>query len=490
MGQPLELALRVAILGVELGRRLGLPEIDLSDIYYLALVRHVGCTSDSLEFAAYNGGDDVGLRRHAIVWPSASPPEVQREIELHVGEGRPAEERSRLVAEMLAAGRQRPLQVAVAHCEAGGRLAARLGLPAGVRSGLLQEQERWDGHGLPEGLAGEALSIAQRVVSVAHDALVLNAAGGSGLGVIRRRSGTAYDPDVVQGLLDLGRLEALEAGVDSWTAALAAEPEPWRRIASDDVERVALACADFVDLKSPWLLGHSVRVAELASAAAAQLDASPEEVETTRCAGLLHDLGRVSVPNGIWDKRGPLSAAERERVRLHAYYTERILARSSILAPVAVIAGGHHENLDGSGYHRGAGAGQLPRAARVLRAADAFEAMGADRPHRPALTDTERVSQLRMEVETGRLDAAAVAAVIEAGGGERIRLRAPRPAGLSEREAEVLRMLVHGHTNAEIGAALHLSPKTVGHHVQHIYDKTGVSSRAAVALFAMEAGLV
>ncbi len=490
MGQPLELALRVALLAVELARQLGLPASDQSDVYYLALVRHIGCTSDSLEFAAFTGGDDIALRRHALVWPSADPPEVMQEIAAHVGEGRPAAERDRLVAQMLAAGRERPRQVVAAHCEAGGRLAERLGLGQGVRAGLQQEQERWDGHGLPLGLAGEALSQAHRVVQVAHDAVVFASRGDDPLAIAKRRRGVAYDPRVADLLIELGRVGLLDRGDDAWTAVLDAGPEPQLTIAAEAVDRFALACADFVDLKSPWLLGHSTRVAALAEGAAGLAGASADEVATVRRAALLHDLGRVGVASGIWDKRGPLSAGELERVRLHPYFTERVLARSRLLAPIAITAAAHHENLDGSGYHRGAAARQLPRAARILRAADAFEAMGSDRPHRPALSADERARELRADVEAGRLDPSAVAAVVEASGGARIRLRPPRPAGLSEREVEVLRVLVHGHTNAEIAAMLHLSPKTVGHHVQHIYDKAGVTSRAAAALFAMEAGLV
>lgn len=490
MGQPMDLALKVAILGVELGRRLGLHPGDLSDIYYLALVRHIGCTSDSVEFAGFSGGDDIAIRRRALVWPSADPPELLREILLHVGEGRPSWERAALVAAMLAGGRQRPLQVVAAHCEAGGRLAERLSLSEGVRAGLVQEQERWDGKGLPAGLAGPALTIANRVVRVAHDALVLSATGGNALEIVRRRSATAYDPDVAATLLELGRLDLGEESGDAWAAALAVEPEPQLTIAAADIDGIALACGDFVDLKSPWFLGHSARVAALAVAAAEALGAEAEETADLRRAALLHDLGRVGVPNGIWDKPGPLAASEMERVRLHPYFTERILARSPLLAPIAVIAGAHHENLDGSGYHRGIGAAQLPRAARLLRAADAFEAMSAGRPHRPALSAADRLRQLREEVAGGRLDAEMVSAVVEASGGGRLKVRPVRPAGLSEREVEVLRLLVHGRTNAQIAAGLHLSPKTVGHHVQHIYDKAGVTSRAAAALFAMENGLV
>ena len=489
MGQPMELGLRIAALGVDVGRRLGLGPEDLSDIYYLALIKHIGCTSDALEFATFSGGDDNAFRRHAMAFPAMDRGQIARAIVRHIGEGRPALERARLVAEMFLQGQRRPRQVAAAHCEAGGRLATRLGMSDGVCAGLLQEQERWDGQGLPAGLAGDQLCVAHRVVLVAHDALLIQEAGGPVVDILRARRGHAHDPAVVDALTQDSELTRADQGTDSWAKVLAAEPEPHATVNHSALDRIAQACADFTDLKSPYLLGHSTRVAELAVGGAEVMGSSQDETDELRRAALLHDLGRVAVPNGIWDKPGSLAATEVERVRLHPYYTERILARAKVFAPMAVVAGSHHENLDATGYHRGVGATQLARPARLLRAADCLEAMSHDRPHRPALPAAEQIRQLSAEVDAGRLDADAVTAVVEASGGARIRLRPPRPAGLSEREIEVLRLLVHGLSNPEIGRRLHLSPKTVGHHVEHIYNKAAVTSRAAAALFAMESDL-
>jgi HD-GYP domain-containing protein (c-di-GMP phosphodiesterase class II) len=490
MGQPMEFALRVTTLAVDMGRQIGLGREDLADVYYLALVKHIGCTSDSLEFSGFTGGDDIGFRHRAMLWPASSKSQVIGQIVRHTGEGRPPLERVRLVAGMVAGGEKRPREVSAAHCEAGGRLAERLGLSEGVRRGLMQEQERWDSKGLPDRLSGEALSISHRVVMVAHDALGIGEAGGDVIRTVSARSGRAYDPRVVAAFKEAwGTFVAAETS-DAWARAMAAEPGRPVTVADADIDHVALAIADFTDLKSPYLLGHSTRVAELADGAARAIGMSETERVTVRRAALLHDVGRIGVPNGIWDKRGPLSASEMERVRLHAYYTERVLARSPGLAGLAVAAGSHHENLDATGYHRGIGAAQLDRASRLIRAADCLDAMLSDRPHRPALQPDQATNELKAEVDAGRLDPEAVAAVIEASGGERVRLRPSRPGSLSEREIEVLRLMVHGLTNKQIAARLYLSPKTVGHHVEHIYNKIGVTSRAAAALFAMETGLV
>jgi HD-GYP domain-containing protein (c-di-GMP phosphodiesterase class II) len=207
---------------------------------------------------------------------------------------------------------------------------------------------------------------------------------------------------------------------------------------------------------------------------------------TLRHAGLVHDLGRVGVENGIWDKPGPLTAEEWERVRLHPYYTHRILSRCSALNPISELASSHHERLDGSGYHRGHHADQLSTSSRILAAADVFAAACAVRPHRPAMTHGAAADLLSDDARAGRLDTEAVSAVLSAAGVKATESRRQWPAGLTDREVEVLRLIARGTTNRQVADKLYISPKTVGRHVEHIYAKLDVSSRAAAAVFAME----
>jgi HD-GYP domain-containing protein (c-di-GMP phosphodiesterase class II) len=202
-----------------------------------------------------------------------------------------------------------------------------------------------------------------------------------------------------------------------------------------------------------------------------------------RRAGLVHDLGRVAVENAIWDKPGPLTTSEWERVRLHPYHTARILDRCSALASLVEPTASHHERVDGSGYHRSLSGEALSPGARLLAAADVFAALTAERPHRPASGEEEAARAL--EAEAG-LDGDAVACVLAAAG----RGPAPSPAGgpteLTDREVEVLRLIARGRTNREVAERLVISPRTVGRHVENLYRKIGVSSRAAAAVFAME----
>jgi HD-GYP domain-containing protein (c-di-GMP phosphodiesterase class II)/DNA-binding CsgD family transcriptional regulator len=309
---------------------------------------------------------------------------------------------------------------------------------------------------------------------------------------VRRAAGGELDPSIVATFAEHATeiLGGLDRG-DPREDLLAAEPAPIRVVPETHLPDLAAAMADVADLKSTFTLGHSSGVAILAAGAAAGLGLDTAASSRVRLAAFLHDLGRVGVSDSIWERRGPLTAAEWEQVRLHAYHSERILARSQALRPIATISGMHHERLDGSGYHRGSRDREIPPEARILAAADAFQAMTQERPHRPAVWPEQAAESLSEAARAGRLDDGAVHAVIAAAGlGAGERRRASRPAGLSDREVEVLRLVARGMTNREIAASLVVSPRTAEHHVQHIYTKIGVSSRAAAALFGMEHGLL
>jgi HD-GYP domain-containing protein (c-di-GMP phosphodiesterase class II) len=197
----------------------------------------------------------------------------------------------------------------------------------------------------------------------------------------------------------------------------------------------------------------------------------------------------MGVSNAIWDKKGPLGVGEQERIRLYPYLTERILSQSAALAPLAAVAVQHRERLDGSGYPRGLSAGALSLPARTLAAADAYQTWREPRPHRPELSAAGAAARMRAEARAGRLDADAVEAVLAAAG-HRTGRRRSRPAGLSPREIEILRLIARGMSSREIAGRLTLSPKTVRNHTEHIYAKTGTGNRVAASLFAVEHGLL
>ncbi len=213
------------------------------------------------------------------------------------------------------------------------------------------------------------------------------------------------------------------------------------------------------------------------------------DVVRARRAALLHDLGRASVPNSIWDKAGPLNADEWERVRLHAHFTDRIVRRSGALGSLAPVAGAAHERVDGEGYPRGIAGETIPFLGRILGAADRYQAMREARPHRPALDERAAAGELRRMARDGELDAHAVDAVLTSAGHRRPR-GAPGPVGLTPRELEVLALAARGATTRQIARQLGITPKTAGNHIEHIYAKIGVSSRAEAAMFAMQHRLI
>ena len=398
------------------------------------------------------------------------------------------------VARAVAAGRQAAADSFRAGCEVGRMLAERLQLPESVGAALGFAFERWDGRGFPAGARGEEIPAAMRVVQVAQEFEVFARAGGSELAaaMARRRAGSGYDPEVadVAARHAAGLLDGL--GVPSaWDALLDAEPGIPRRLSSDQLEECLLVLADFADLKSPYTPGHSRAVADLAGGAAAAAGLPAPEADLLRQAALVHDLGRTAVPNSIWDKPAALTDAERERVRLHPYHGERVLARTA-LAPVARLAGTHHEQPDGAGYHRGLSGGRLGMAERLLAAADAYQALTQPRAWRPARSPSDAAAVLRDLAAAGRFDerAAHLVIAVAEGRGPQRRRRPGNPAELTDREVEVLRLVARGLTNRQVAAELVLSPKTVGHHVERAYLKVGVSTRGAASLWCAENGLV
>jgi HD-GYP domain-containing protein (c-di-GMP phosphodiesterase class II) len=491
MGQPLEHELRTCLLAVRLGEALGLGERTLVETYYVALLRWIGCTSHAHELGQWFD-DELAAHGRAAALDFGRPQAVLADLVRHAGAGRPVVARARTVGRALVSGRGAIGELFASSCEVGERLADRIGTPPGARTALGHAFERWDGRGWPRRLRGEAIALSTRVVHVAHDAVVFDRRHGpeAAVAVVRERTGALYDPAVALRFAQEG--PALLAAIETsslWDAVLEAEPGH-RRTLDGERRRTALeAVADFADLKSPYTSGHSRGVSTLAAEAARRARLPETDVEAVARAGLVHDLGRTGIPNGIWEKPGPLTDAEWERVRLHPYFTERMLARPAALAALGALAATHHERLDGSGYHRGSPAAALSPAARILAAADAYHAMTEPRPHRPALASDAAAGELSREVRSGRLDGDAVACVLAAAG-HRVRRRREWPAGLTAREVEVVRLLARGLTNREIAAELVISPRTAGHHVQHVYRKIGVSTRAAAALFAMQHDLL
>ena len=477
-GRPLGHGLSTSLLSMSLAREVGCDADQVRQVQQVALIRFLGCTSDAAETSVMAGGDELSFMTAFAPVHMGSSGESLRAMVGTVGAGQPLPRRARLVAAALANAGEGARGLA-GHCEVGAMLARRLGLADRVTEALGYAYERWDGKG-PSGLVGDQIPLEVRVAMVARDADMFARIGEDVASILRQRQGRAYDPAVVEAFIRLSPpLRDAE-----WEEVIRAEPEPATHI--EDLDDALTAVADFVDIKSPWTRGHSRQVSDLAQGAGELAGVGSEESRLLGQAGLVHDLGRVGIENGIWDKSEGLGAGEWEKVRLHPYLTDRILSRCEALSRLSDLASSHHERLDGTGYHRGIPGGHLSDSARILAAADVLAALTAERPYRSARTLEEAAQVLQEEADDGALDPKAVAWVIAAAGGPPFRGGSPNPGGLTDREVEVLRLLARGHTNRRVGEDLFISPKTVGRHVENIYAKIGVSTRAGATVYAME----
>ncbi|MDP8909689.1 MAG: HD domain-containing protein [Chloroflexota bacterium] len=489
-GLPMEHSIRRARLALRLADRTGADEHDRIATYYTGLLDGVYCHADANEQAMWFG-DDIRMKADTYDADIESLKGLLVMLR-QLGAGQSGLARARRMAAFPLRGWKEVNGWLDTHSALQAQFATRIGLPPSVSEALRKSYERWDGKGVPDGIGGEDIPLAARIVCLADVVEVHNHRGGveAARAVARARSGGEFDPQLAGTLCDHAAdlLEGLDEET-SWGDVIAAEPGLDRTVRGEELDVALEAMGDLVDMKSPHMAGHSRGVASLAAEAARISGMSAAEQELLRRAGFIHDLGRLGVSNAIWDKPGPLTATDRERVRLHPYLTDRMAAGITALKPVRALAARHHERLDGSGYPAGLSGVELSRSDRILAAADAYHAMTEPRPYRSELPPATAAAELRAEVRAGRLDDDTVNAVLAAAG-HRAPARRERPGGLTAREVEVLSLLARGYSNKAIAKRLFITAKTVSSHVQHIYTKIDVSSRARATHFAIQHGLV
>jgi HD-GYP domain-containing protein (c-di-GMP phosphodiesterase class II) len=495
-GHSRDFALRSCVLAMRFAEVARLDQETQRSIFHQALLRYIGCNADT-HLLADAWGDEITLRRelhHIDMGNRAEFVEVFVRAITRKYAGASPEELAKAVERGLAEGPHVNIPILSGHCEVAQRIAERIGLPAQIRENLGQIYERWDGKGLPRGLSGNAVKLPVRIVTLAQDAIALNDLHGfeTMKSKIAERADGGYEAELVDLFLKnaVSLLAGLNGPVDRETI-LALEPAPHALLDEDEAEEAYLAVADMIDMRMPFTFGHSRAVANLAASAAKQIGLPPSELRYIRWAAYLHDIGELAVPVSTWMRPGAFTERETDAAHLHPYHGERALASLGLGGKaIAALVLRHHERLDGSGYHRYARANDLSAAARVLAAAEAFQTAREPRPHRPASSDAVAAEKLRSAVRDGKLCPEAVKAVLTCAGHPTRRDDTERFAGLTPREIEVLRLIATGNTAKEAARQLEIAPKTADNHIQSLYSKIGVSTRAAAALYALERGLV
>jgi HD-GYP domain-containing protein (c-di-GMP phosphodiesterase class II) len=494
-GLQFEDSLRSCYLATRLAQELGVSQEDVSTSYYTALLKDAGCTSWTSELAAIWQTDEIVARRELILFTDfRTAAGIEAWVRRYVAPDLPLSSRQSHLAEVIDSMPQVIIEAITNTADVAGRISRRLGLSESVQSATRHLFELWDGSGAPEGLQAEQIPMASRIVLVSFFAIPISRVHGhdAAISALKQGAGSTFDPVVVAAFERLSQQDEFWAGLEGdriHERVLALEPASAMRDVGDErVDDIALAFADFIDLKSRFAAAHSRRVSKVAEQLARLMSCAPEAVVQIRRAALMHDLGIAAVPSFFLEKpEDQLSEGEWDQYRLHPYHGERILSRVPTLSPYAEMVGNHQERLNGSGYYRGLRSPNISLGSRIIAVADRLDELTHDSPGKPAISVAAAVDLLSKD---DGLDAAIIGALRQAVSDKPGITERPYPAGLTQREVEVLRLAARGLTRAQIGSALHITENTVRHHLEHIYGKTGTRSRVTATLFAIENDLV
>ncbi|MGO9437167.1 MAG: HD-GYP domain-containing protein [Terracidiphilus sp.] len=405
-------ALRSCLLGMRLATELGFVPDQLADLYYALLLKDIGCSSNAGRLCQIIGGGDerqvkAGVKLEDWTRPSQPKLSTLRLLWNTVSpEAGPIERTAAIVRIGLTQHKSNAEMIGL-RCDRGAHILRKLGLGEISAEAVRGLDEHWDGSGYPERRTGDEIPIESRILAIAQHLDVFASEQGTGkaIEVLRERSGRWFDPELVQIAEGLHRegtlwLAALPDSAESHTreAALDLAPDSVADLEASDIDLICEAFADVVDAKSSFTYRHSLGVTDAAGKIADQLGLTEQRRSLVHRAALLHDIGKLRVPNSILDKPGKLDPEEWRVVQEHPRLTREILSRVGAFDELAAIAGAHHEKLDGTGYPDRLSAGQLPLEARIIAVADIYGALTEDRPYRPGMAVERALEIMALDV--------------------------------------------------------------------------------------------
>ena len=430
-GHPPGHANRSCIIGMRIAQAIGLPVDQQINLHHALLLKDAGCSSNAQRVHELFGGDDHEVKRAAWLrdWRRFAD-QVSHALQYTERRGSLFARMRKLIV-LAAKGPRGGGELFRIRCDRGAQIALAMGFPRQTAEAIRSMDEHWDGGGYPDGLRTHAIPLESRIINLAQVAEIFFETGGSALALetVARRSGRWFDPELARVFTRIatppGFWYALRS--ENLIPAVTSLQPPPSSVAADPgmLERIALAFAWVIDAKSPYTYEHSEGVSAIAGRIGERLGLSIEQTARLRQMALLHDIGKLAVPNRILDKRGPLTGEELALVRTHPRHTRDILSRVPIFDELADEAASHHERMDGRGYHRGLLAGKFSAGARALAVADVTEALGSDRPYRKGMSP-DAVAQVLREASGTALCPQAVDAALDV-------LSAPAPRPTSSR---------------------------------------------------------
>jgi putative nucleotidyltransferase with HDIG domain len=405
-GQPMGHAIRSCIIGMRMAEELQLPAQDCSDLYYALLLKDSGCSSNAARMHCILGSDEIQAKREVklVDWTKVSLSSLAWTFRNTLPDA-PLAQRLKRVLQLGAERKQNNTQLIAARCERGADIARMIGFSEHVAQAIRGLDEHWDGDGYPDGARGQETPLLARIVNISQTLEVFAAEDGpdAAVKVAMERSGTWFDPELVKVVKALRKDHLL------WTRATADDPRPYvlrmepgaaLPATAERIDSLCRAFAQVIDAKSPYTFNHSVGVAEAAVKIAQGMALAPATIQLVRRAALLHDIGKLSVSNAILEKPGKLNEEEWRVMRLHPVYTRVVLKTISGFENLAFVAAAHHERLDGTGYPDRMMGDQLPLTARIIAAADVYQALAEKRPYREALPHEVVMSIMDKEART------------------------------------------------------------------------------------------